>query len=101
MATYEGKLKSMETKIKLLKLTDEETQRTIEKGHVPSLERQQRVLKTKLEEVYSLKVEIQELKIQSDEETDNILKEFTPKRRAAKIAKENIRLIAEEEEEEH
>ena len=72
MATYEGKLKSMKTKIKLIKLTDEETQRTIEKGHVPSLERQQRVLKTKLEEVYSLKVEIQEFKIQSDEETDNI-----------------------------
>ena len=62
MATYEGKLKSMKTKIKLLKLTDEETQRTIEKGDVPSLERQQRVLKTKLEEVYSLKVEIQEHK---------------------------------------
>ena len=53
MATYDGKLKSIETKIKLLTLTNEETTGIIEKGHVPSLERQQKVIKTKLEEVYS------------------------------------------------
>ena len=37
----------------------------------------------------------------SQKKLDATVKEFTPKRRAAKIAKENIRLIAEEEEEEH
>ena len=61
MATHEGKLNSIKTKIKLQKLTDEETQRIIKKGHVLSLERQQRVLNTKLEKVYSLKLKIQEL----------------------------------------
>ena len=72
MVTYDGKFKSIETKIKLLMLTDEETQRIIEKTHIPSLERQLKLLKTKLGEVYSLKVEVQELKLQSEEETDSI-----------------------------
>ena len=60
---YGDPLNSIKTKIKLQKLTNEETQQTIEKGHVLSLERQQRelVLNTKLEKVYSLKLEIQEL----------------------------------------
>lgn len=72
MATYDGKLKSIETKIKLLKLTDEETNGIIKKGHVPSLERQQKVFKAKLGEVYSLKVEIQELKLEENEDVEEI-----------------------------
>lgn len=56
MDTYEGLIKSIKTKIKLLHLADEETQKTIKKPHIPSLERQQRVLEAKMEEVQELKL---------------------------------------------
>jgi hypothetical protein len=72
MATYDGKSKSIETKIKLLTLTDEESKGIIDKEQVSSLERQQKVIKTKLDEVYNLKVEIKELKLESNEDEEEI-----------------------------
>lgn len=64
MGTYEGQLKSIETKLALLQFTDEETANIIEKAQLSSLERQRKIVEKKVDEVHNLKVEIQEAKIQ-------------------------------------
>lgn len=72
MGTYEGQLKSIETKLALLQFTDEETANIIEKAQLSSLERQRKIVEKKVDEVHNLKVEIQEAKLQRGEKTDDI-----------------------------
>ena len=108
MGTYEGQLKSIETKLALLQFTDEETANIIEKAQLSSLERQRKIVERKVDEVHNLKVEIQEAKLQRGEKTGDI-KEWTGEIDAAlskfehsisemeKIAKEIKRKKLEEE----
>lgn len=72
MGTYEGQLKSIETKLALLQFTDEETANIIEKAQLSSLERQRKIVEKKVDEVHNLKVEIQEAKIHRREKTDDM-----------------------------
>lgn len=108
MGTYEGQLKSIETKLALLQFTDEETANIIEKAQLSSLERQRKIVEKKVDEVHNLKVDIQEAKLQRGEKKDDI-KEWTGEIDAAlskfehsisemeKIAKEIKRKQLEEE----
>ena len=74
MGTYEGQLKSIETKLALLQFTDEETANIIEKAQLSVLERQRKIVEKKVDEVHNLKVEIQEAKLQRGKNTDDIKK---------------------------
>lgn len=74
MGTYEGQLKSIETKLALLQFTDEETANIIEKAPLSSLERQCKIIEKKVDEVHNLKVEVQEAKLQHGEKIDDIKK---------------------------
>ena len=55
MGTYEGQLKSIETKLALLQFTDEETANIIEKAQLPSLERQCKIVEKKVDESWRYK----------------------------------------------
>ena len=49
MATYENKIKAVGMKLAMLVFTDSKTEIVIAKGHLPSLERQCKILEKKLE----------------------------------------------------
>lgn len=85
MGTYEGQLKSIETKLALLQFTDEETANIIEKAQLSSLERQRKIVEKKVDEVHNLKVDIQEAKLQRGEK----------KRRHQRMDRRNRRCIIE------
>ena len=56
----------------MLEFKDKETESVFAKGHLPSLERQRKTLVKKHEEVHNLKVEIQEAKLESGEEAEEV-----------------------------
>ena len=64
--------KAIDTKIQLLKFTNEATTNVLEKGSFTTVERQRKTLEGKIEEVHALKVEIQELKLENGEDLEGI-----------------------------
>ena len=64
--------KAIDTKIQLLKFTNEATKNVLKKRSFTAVERQRKTLQGKIEEVHTLKVEIQELKLENGEELEEI-----------------------------
>lgn len=67
MEALEGLSKALETKINLLRFTQEDVPKTLKKAHLPSMERLRNVLKDKVEEVHELKVKVIEKGANADE----------------------------------
>ena len=72
MESIENLNKSIETKWKLIKFTEEQAENSLKTNNVLALRRQVNTLTTKVREVHEIKVKIQELKFENGEETKNI-----------------------------
>ncbi|KAJ7373270.1 hypothetical protein OS493_012859 [Desmophyllum pertusum] len=90
MGTYEGQLKSIETKLALLQFTDEETANIIEKAQVSSLERQRKIVEKKVDEhsVSEMEMIAKEIKRKQLEEEKQAELSFTAQMKEKQFEKE-------------
>lgn len=78
MDTLKESLAAIENKLQLLQFTNDDVKKTLEKGHLPTMERKRKTLRSKLDEVHELEVQVQESKIGQGEDRDAI-REWTAK----------------------
>ena len=64
--------KSIETKLKLIKFTEEQAENSLETNNISALKRQVNTLTTKVGGIHEIKVKIQELKFENGEQTKDI-----------------------------
>ena len=67
MESIENLIKNIETKLRLIKITQEQAEKSVETNNVLAMGRQIKTLTTKVGEVPEIKVKIQELKIEKGE----------------------------------
>ena len=73
MASIEQLNKNIETKLRLIKFTQEQAEKSLESKNVLSITRQIKTLTAKVSEVHEIKVKIQELKLGKGENIEDIL----------------------------
>ena len=78
MDTLKESLAAIENKLQLLQFTNADVKKTLEKGHLHTMERKRKTLRSKLDEVHELEVQVQESKIGQGEDRDAI-REWTAK----------------------
>ena len=78
MDTLKESLAAIENKLQLLQFTNDDVKKTLEKGHLHTMERKRKTLRSKLDEVHELEVQVQESKIGQGEDQDAI-REWTAK----------------------
>ena len=72
MESIENLSKNIETKLRLIKFTQEQAEKSVETNKVLAMGRQIKTLTTKVGEVHEIKVKIQELKIEKGENIEDI-----------------------------
>ena len=72
MASLDTLVKSLETKLQMLKFTNEGVKETLQKKHVPSMERKAKTLQDKIDEVHELETKIQEARIEKGDGVESI-----------------------------
>lgn len=72
MESIESLNKSIETKLRLIKFTEEQAENSLKSSNVLAMKRQVKTLTTKVGEVHEIKVKIQELKFENGEKTEDI-----------------------------
>eukprot|EP00794_Sanderia_malayensis_P007573 gene7573-biopygen6100 len=72
MANIEEKTKKIQNKFRLLKFTQQETARIINKNNVKALERHINSFNKNIDDIHTLISEVQELKIEADEELEEV-----------------------------
>ena len=72
MESIENLSKNIETKLRLVKFTQEQAEKSVETNNVLAMGRQMKTLTTKVGEVHQIKVKIQELKIEKGENIEDI-----------------------------
>ncbi|CAB4002739.1 Hypothetical predicted protein, partial [Paramuricea clavata] len=72
MESIENLSKNIETKLRLIKFTQEQAEKSVETNNVLAMERQIKTLTMKVGEVHDIKVKIQELKIEKGENIEDI-----------------------------
>ena len=72
MATAGEEIKKIQKKLSMLKFTRDETTRVLEKNTVRALERHIRGFNQQIDDVHSLMMTVQELKIEADEDPTDV-----------------------------
>ena len=72
MANLETLSKSVETKLQMLKFTNEDVKQVLEGKHVPSMERKVKTLQGKIDEIHELQTIIQERRIEHGDDMESI-----------------------------
>ena len=72
MANLETLSKSVETKLQMLKFTNEDVKQVLEGKHVPSTERKVKTLQGKIDEIHELQTIIQERRIKHGDDMESI-----------------------------
>ena len=70
--TVEGREKTIENKLKVLKLTHENTEAIAGSKLIKPIQRQRKLLESKVEECHELKTEVQELKLERGDDEEDI-----------------------------
>ena len=72
MESIENLSKNIERKLRLIKFTQEQAEKSVETNNVLAMGRQMKTLTTKVGEIHDIKVKIQELKIEKGENIEDI-----------------------------
>ena len=62
----------IEIKLKLLKLSNEQTQKIVEERNLKTIERHRKLLEGKISECHELKAEVQEMKLENGDGVEGI-----------------------------
>ncbi len=72
MESIENLSTNIETKLRLIKFTQEQAEKSVETNNVLAMGRQIKTLTTKVNEIHEIQVKIQELKIEKGENIEDI-----------------------------